>query len=128
MGNSGKAFKEIQDLTIEDFTPDHDEMDLLFCSLVPMYSHTLLQRHPTLFKSLRSSINDYENHQFTEEKSKKFDDKGGSAVSITYISKEPIIFVGTGPTYTDLKSINSKVNYIFLNITLIQYVQAALLK
>ena len=40
------------------------------------------------------------------------DDKVGSAISMTYISGQPIVFVGTGQTYTDLKSINSKVNYI----------------
>ena len=38
------------------------------------------------------------------------DDKVGSAISMTYISGQPIVFVGTGQTYTDLKSINSKVN------------------
>eukprot|EP00092_Neocalanus_flemingeri_P021553 GFUD01023375.1.p1 GENE.GFUD01023375.1~~GFUD01023375.1.p1 ORF type:complete len:628 (+),score=176.70 GFUD01023375.1:70-1953(+) len=36
------------------------------------------------------------------------DDKVGSAISMTYISGQPIVFVGTGQTYTDLKSINSK--------------------
>ena len=38
------------------------------------------------------------------------DDKVGSAISMTYISGQPIVFVGTGQTYTDLKSLNSKVN------------------
>ena len=37
------------------------------------------------------------------------DDKVGSAISMTYISGQPIVFVGTGQTYTDLKSLNSKV-------------------
>ena len=36
------------------------------------------------------------------------DDKVGSAISMTYITGQPIIFVGTGQTYTDLKTINSK--------------------
>ena len=36
------------------------------------------------------------------------DDKVGSAISMTYITGQPIIFVGTGQTYTDLKMINSK--------------------
>jgi signal recognition particle receptor subunit alpha len=39
------------------------------------------------------------------------DDKAGSAISMTYITGQPIVFVGTGQTYTDLKSVNSKVNY-----------------
>ena len=54
------------------------------------------------------------------------DDKVGSAISMTYISGQPIVFVGTGQTYTDLKSLNSKVikikislkhhQYLYLNI------------
>jgi len=36
------------------------------------------------------------------------DDKVGSAISMTYITGQPIVFVGTGQTYTDLKTINSK--------------------
>ena len=31
---------------------------------------------------------------------------------MTYISVQPIVFVGTGQTYTDLKSLNAKVNFI----------------
>ena len=34
--------------------------------------------------------------------------KVGSAISMTYITGQPIVFVGTGQTYTDLKTINSK--------------------
>ncbi|KAL5277887.1 SRPR family protein [Megaselia abdita] len=36
------------------------------------------------------------------------DDKVGAAISMTYITGQPIVFVGTGQTYTDLKAINSK--------------------
>jgi len=36
------------------------------------------------------------------------DDQVGSAISMTYISGQPIVFVGTGQTYTDLKSLNAK--------------------
>ena len=36
------------------------------------------------------------------------DDKVGSAISMTYITGQPIVFVGTGQTYTDLKSLNAK--------------------
>merc|ERR1712198_177723 len=41
----------------------------------------------------------------------KFDpiaDKVGSAISMTYITGQPILFVGTGQTYTDLKLLNAK--------------------
>lgn len=30
----------------------------------------------------------------------------GAAISMTYITGQPIVFVGTGQTYTDLKSLN----------------------
>ena len=32
----------------------------------------------------------------------------GAAISMTYISGQPIMFVGTGQTYADLKRMNSK--------------------
>ncbi|XP_026330666.1 signal recognition particle receptor subunit alpha [Hyposmocoma kahamanoa] len=35
------------------------------------------------------------------------DDKVGAAVSMTYITGQPIVFVGTGQTYTDLKALNA---------------------
>ncbi len=36
------------------------------------------------------------------------DDKGGAALSITYVTKKPIIFIGTGQTYDDFKPFNSR--------------------
>ena len=33
---------------------------------------------------------------------------GNAAISMTYITGQPIVFVGTGQTYTDLKALNSK--------------------
>jgi len=36
------------------------------------------------------------------------DDKVGAAISMTYITGQPIVFVGTGQTYPDLKSLNAK--------------------
>ncbi|XP_044728048.1 signal recognition particle receptor subunit alpha homolog [Chrysoperla carnea] len=36
------------------------------------------------------------------------DDKVGAAISMTYITGQPIIFVGTGQQYTDLKALNAK--------------------
>ncbi|VDK73859.1 unnamed protein product [Onchocerca ochengi] len=35
------------------------------------------------------------------------DDKVGAAISMTYITGQPIVFVGTGQTYKDLKSLNA---------------------
>jgi len=35
------------------------------------------------------------------------DDKVGAAVSMAYITGQPIVFVGTGQTYTDLRSLDS---------------------
>jgi signal recognition particle receptor subunit alpha len=34
------------------------------------------------------------------------DDKVGAAVSMTYVTGKPILFVGTGQTYTDLRRMN----------------------
>jgi len=36
------------------------------------------------------------------------DDKVGAAVSMAYITGQPIVFVGTGQTYTDLKALDSR--------------------
>lgn len=36
------------------------------------------------------------------------DDKVGAAVSMSYITGQPIVFIGTGQTYTDLKNLNAK--------------------
>ncbi|KAL5019860.1 hypothetical protein ScPMuIL_002752 [Solemya velum] len=36
------------------------------------------------------------------------DDKVGAAISMTYITGQPIVFVGTGQTYTDLRNLNAK--------------------
>jgi len=36
------------------------------------------------------------------------DDKVGAAVSMAYITGQPIVFVGTGQTYTDLRSLDSE--------------------
>lgn len=38
------------------------------------------------------------------------DDKVGAALSMTYTTGQPILFVGTGQTYTDLK--NMKVSHV----------------
>jgi signal recognition particle receptor subunit alpha len=36
------------------------------------------------------------------------DDKVGAAISMTYTTGQPIYFVGTGQTYTDLRKLNVK--------------------
>ena len=36
------------------------------------------------------------------------DDKVGAAISMTYTTGQPIVFVGTGQTYSDLKSLNAQ--------------------
>jgi len=37
------------------------------------------------------------------------DDKGGAAISVSYILKRPILYLGTGQTYDDLKEFDSKI-------------------
>jgi len=36
------------------------------------------------------------------------DDKVGAAISMTYTTGQPIVFVGTGQSYPDLRSLNPK--------------------
>jgi len=36
------------------------------------------------------------------------DDKVGAAISMTYQTGQPIVFIGTGQTYADLKNLNVK--------------------
>ncbi|MEM1558064.1 MAG: signal recognition particle-docking protein FtsY [Thermoproteota archaeon] len=36
------------------------------------------------------------------------DDKGGAALSVSYVSKKPVIYVGTGQGYSDLERFNSE--------------------
>ncbi|KAI0220040.1 Signal recognition particle receptor subunit alpha [Lamellibrachia satsuma] len=36
------------------------------------------------------------------------DDKVGAAISMTYVTGQPVVFVGTGQTYTDLRNLNAK--------------------
>ena len=47
---------------------------------------------------------------------------------MTYISGQPIVFVGTGQTYTDLKSLNAKVNFIQIIDKLNNYILTTLTK
>ncbi len=37
------------------------------------------------------------------------DEKGGAAISVSYITKKPILFIGTGQTYEDLKEFDKKI-------------------
>ncbi len=37
------------------------------------------------------------------------DEKGGAAISVSYVTKKPILFIGTGQEYKDLKEFNSDV-------------------
>ncbi|MFH1770248.1 MAG: signal recognition particle-docking protein FtsY [archaeon] len=37
------------------------------------------------------------------------DEKGGAAISVSYITKKPILFLGTGQTYDDLKKFDKKI-------------------
>ena len=71
LDNSGEAYKRPEDLTLEDFVPGSDEKELLFCNMIPMYSHALLRRYPQLFKSIKSTIKDHIPHQFQTEMHQK---------------------------------------------------------
>jgi len=36
------------------------------------------------------------------------DEKGGAAISISYVTKKPILYIGTGQTYDSLQEFDSK--------------------
>jgi len=36
------------------------------------------------------------------------DEKGGAPISISYVTKKPVLFIGTGQTYTDIKPFNKQ--------------------
>ena len=36
------------------------------------------------------------------------DEKGGTAISVSYVTKKPILFLGTGQEYNDLEAFNKK--------------------
>lgn len=44
----------------------------------------------------------------TQTKFDTVDDKVGAALSMTFVTGRPILFVGTGQTYTDLRRMNIK--------------------
>ncbi|KAG8034712.1 hypothetical protein G9C98_007788 [Cotesia typhae] len=50
------------------------------------------------------ALEDYSN----SENPRTIDGIVGAAISMTYITGQPIVFVGTGQTYTDLKTLNAK--------------------
>ena len=91
MDNSGKAFKKPQDLSIEDFVPGDNELELIFNSLIAMYSHSLVNRHPVVFKSLRKAIKDYSPHQFHEEMQKKSEEFTGDIYEKSECKTEELI-------------------------------------
>ncbi|MCP3683045.1 MAG: signal recognition particle-docking protein FtsY [bacterium] len=37
------------------------------------------------------------------------DEKGGAAISVSYVTKKPILYIGTGQTYADLKPFNPSI-------------------
>ena len=76
---------------VEDSTSGHDTIERLqeFSKVIPI-TGTILTKLDT-------------------------DTKGGGAISISYVSKKPIIFVGIGQNYEDFKKFNSKwfINELF---------------
>jgi fused signal recognition particle receptor len=45
------------------------------------------------------------------------DEKGGAAISVSYVTQKPILFIGTGQEYQDLKVFNSSLVLDNLGIT-----------
>ena len=77
MENAGKAYKSPEELQLEDFVPGKDELELIFSSLIPMYSSILIKRYPELYKSIKSAIKDHLPHQFQSEMDRKTEEFTG---------------------------------------------------
>ena len=75
--DSGKPLKDPVDLKIEDFVPTDLEKQYIFQSLIFYFSHRLVERLPTLFKSIKSSIKPYKPHQFQTEMESKSEEFTG---------------------------------------------------
>ena len=52
----GRALKDPESLSIQDFVPSEKEKDYLFSSLVHYYTFRLVSRHPLVFKAINSCI------------------------------------------------------------------------
>ena len=87
----GKPVKMPDDLSIEDFIPDSKELEFLFCSLVPLYSYSLLKRHPAMYKSLKSAILEYIPHQFQGEMNLKSEEFTGEIYTKSECKTEELI-------------------------------------
>ena len=68
---SGRSLKDPDDLTIEDFIPSCYEKSYMLDSLTSYFANRLVERHPTVFKSIKPYVRMNKPHQFEEEMSKK---------------------------------------------------------
>ncbi|XP_022657628.1 signal recognition particle receptor subunit alpha-like [Varroa jacobsoni] len=74
----------------------NEAVDQLTRFNIALADHSKMQGHPRLIDGIVLSKFD------------TIDDKVGAAVSMSYITGQPIVFVGTGQTYVDLKALNPK--------------------
>ncbi|OQR79597.1 signal recognition particle receptor subunit alpha-like [Tropilaelaps mercedesae] len=74
----------------------NEAVDQLTRFNMALADHSRSQGHPRLIDGIVLSKFD------------TIDDKVGAAVSMSYITGQPIVFVGTGQTYVDLKALNPK--------------------
>ena len=85
------SVKNPEDLCLADFCLSDDENEMLFSSLIPMYSHMLLDRYPVLFKSLKGVIVDYVPHQFQESMNQKSEEFTGDIYEKSESKTEELI-------------------------------------
>ena len=71
MDHSGAPLKDVENLSLKDMIPNAKEIDYVFMSLVHLFSHRLVERHPLLFKAISRCIRPNRPHQFQKEMDKK---------------------------------------------------------
>ena len=67
LDDTNRYVKKPEELKIDDFCPSKSELEFLLCSMVPMFTHTLVKRFPILYASLKDAIVDHIPHQYQAE-------------------------------------------------------------
>ena len=91
MEHQGVPLKSAEELTIEDMVPIQAEKDYIFRCLVSYFSHSLLDRYPLLFKSLKPGIRQNRPHQFQQAMDKKSEEYTGNIFTKSECKTEDLV-------------------------------------
>ena len=91
MEHQGVPLKSAEELTIEDMVPIQVEKDYIFRCLISYLSHSLLERYPLLFKSLKPGIRQNRPHQFQQAMDKKSEEYTGNIFTKSECKTEDLV-------------------------------------